>query len=139
MVLHLEGRVRGCHEQSEKQIFQAERTVHKKMWNTEHEQAGVRSEIPSVLWPRSMGFILRAVAGYEDFGSVHTFESGLGRRDSSGQVSQAPLAVSPVQWWASGFRFLDSMPDFPTAVVFFLSWLAFILRGELQMWDVEDS
>lgn len=101
------------------------------MWDAEPEQEGARSEIPSVLWPRSMGFILRAVAGSEDF--------GLGRRDSSGWVIQASLAESPVQWWASGFRFLDLMPGFPTAVVFFLLWPAFILHGELQMWDVEDS
>lgn len=53
-------------------------------------------------------------------------------------VSQAPLAESPGQCWASGFRFLDSMLGFPTADDFFLSWLAFILHGELQRWDVGD-
>lgn len=93
LILHLERRVRECHEQSEKQIFQAERTVHKKAWNTEHAQTGVRSEIPSVLWPRSMGFILRAVAGYEDFGSVHILRVDWGE-ETSGRVSQASLAVS---------------------------------------------
>lgn len=52
-----------------------------------------------------MGIILRAVVVYEDFESVHTFESGWGRRNCwSGSARPLWLRAQSVR--ASGFRSL---------------------------------
>lgn len=101
----------------------------------EHEQTRARSEIPSVLWPRSMGFIPRAVAGYEDFRSVLRVDGEEGTLLV--WVSQDPLAESPVQWWALGF--LSPCLVFPQQLsFFFLGWHLFCMvscRGGMLKTD----
>lgn len=89
-MLNLEGRV-GSSEQNEKQMLQAEGTVHKGRGTQSTNRQGPDQKYPVCCGQGAcMGFILRAVALYEDFGSVYTSESGWGRRDFAGLGEPGP-------------------------------------------------
>lgn len=53
-------------------------------------------------------------------------------------VSQAPLAESPVQCGPVALGPSLHACFFHYSCLFFLSWLAFILQGEMQRWGIDD-